>query len=307
MTDKNKKALDALAEIEKIMIDRIGGTAWPSTFKTIRTALQSQSAQIDGNVDPSAFMVVCGKTNHRVYFKHTLSEAHEFITTTPEGRGAHVIPLYRKYTHSSVLNNQLVDTNNMVPSEGNPCHTCPKDVDCEDYQIGGQRCPNIKTNDDKVKEILRDFDDLIEGNFRFKHHADAAEENVRSFIEAATATKDSKDKIPCVCCGEPSDRSTPDDAEMCHECFGDFNATEVDGLKAEIKSLVSALKPFAESFDATKPIEEFSQAIKNSSGLMTFTSSIRQKVSESNVSFAHWRLASEALSKHSSNVGDADA
>jgi len=56
------------------------------------------------------------------------------------------------------------------------------------------------------------------------------------------------DVIPCVSCGKPSQRATPDDADMCHECFGDFNATEYDNLKKNVDALMDALEPFANAY-----------------------------------------------------------
>jgi hypothetical protein len=58
-----------------------------------------------------------------------------------------------------------------------------------------------------------------------------------------TALKNAEvDGMPCVSCGKPSQRHTPDDADMCHECFGDFNAAEYDNLKKQADALASALK-----------------------------------------------------------------
>lgn len=52
--------------------------------------------------------------------------------------------------------------------------------------------------------------------------------------------------IPCVCCGKQSDTATPDDADMCFECFGSFNATNYDNLKKSTDALVKALEFYAE-------------------------------------------------------------
>lgn len=55
-------------------------------------------------------------------------------------------------------------------------------------------------------------------------------------------TPDQSDAMPCVSCGKPSDTSTPDDAEMCWKCFGEFNAAEYDEQYELIDKLVEALK-----------------------------------------------------------------
>lgn len=64
-------------------------------------------------------------------------------------------------------------------------------------------------------------------------------------VSAATAPKNCDypdDGMPCVCCGKPSHTSTPDDAEMCHKCFGEFNATEHDNLKKYCDAVFEVLE-----------------------------------------------------------------
>jgi uncharacterized CHY-type Zn-finger protein len=48
--------------------------------------------------------------------------------------------------------------------------------------------------------------------------------------------------IACVSCGKNSDTSTPDDADMCHKCFGEFNANAYDELQSQLNVTIEALK-----------------------------------------------------------------
>jgi uncharacterized CHY-type Zn-finger protein len=47
--------------------------------------------------------------------------------------------------------------------------------------------------------------------------------------------------LKCVSCENPADTATPDDADMCYKCFGEFNAACYDELKEDVKSLKNAL------------------------------------------------------------------
>lgn len=53
------------------------------------------------------------------------------------------------------------------------------------------------------------------------------------------------DGMPCVSCGQPSDTATPDDADMCWKCFGEFNATEFDSLIKKTRAFVSSINTIA--------------------------------------------------------------
>lgn len=78
---------------------------------------------------------------------------------------------------------------------------------------------------------------------------------VKDIYRAATAPKDCDypdDGLPCVCCGKPSHTATPDDADMCWKCFGEFNATEYDNLKKDCDALVKALDKIRD-IDVTEP------------------------------------------------------
>jgi len=59
--------------------------------------------------------------------------------------------------------------------------------------------------------------------------------------------------LPCVCCGKPAQTATPDDAEMCHECFGQFNATEYGNLRKRFEELIQRDYPDADLEDALDP------------------------------------------------------
>lgn len=78
-----------------------------------------------------------------------------------------------------------------------------------------------------------------------------------------------EDGLPCVSCGKPSQVATPDDADMCHQCFGQFNATEYDNLKAQVDGLVEALDDISKQKDhsigrtkARKALTKFHNAEK---------------------------------------------
>lgn len=57
------------------------------------------------------------------------------------------------------------------------------------------------------------------------------------------------DGMPCVGCGKPSDTATPDDADMCYKCFGEFNACEYDSLKKENKAKLEAAEKMAAALE----------------------------------------------------------
>lgn len=67
-------------------------------------------------------------------------------------------------------------------------------------------------------------------------------EAVEFFKQVVLTAPDQSDALPCVSCGNPSDTSTPDDAEMCWKCFGEFNAAAFDEQREVIKALVEALE-----------------------------------------------------------------
>lgn len=65
---------------------------------------------------------------------------------------------------------------------------------------------------------------------------------IRKALTAHAKPDRKTDGCKCVSCSNPSDRETPDGADMCHECFGDFNATEYDNQKEVIRDLAGALR-----------------------------------------------------------------
>lgn len=71
---------------------------------------------------------------------------------------------------------------------------------------------------------------------------------------AQTATeKPAEDSLPCVSCGKPADTATPDDADMCWPCFGQFNATEYGNLRKRFEELIQRDYPHADVEEALDP------------------------------------------------------
>lgn len=79
-----------------------------------------------------------------------------------------------------------------------------------------------------------------------------SETTVNAIICAASHQPD-EDSLPCVCCGKPAETSTPDDADMCHECFGRHNAAEYDNLRKRFEELIQRDYPDADIEDALDP------------------------------------------------------
>lgn len=61
------------------------------------------------------------------------------------------------------------------------------------------------------------------------------------------------DALPCVCCQKPSETATPDGADMCNACFGEFNATEYDNLRKRFVELIQRDYPHADIEEALDP------------------------------------------------------
>lgn len=58
----------------------------------------------------------------------------------------------------------------------------------------------------------------------------------------------------CVCCQKPADTSTPDDANMCYKCFGEFNANVCDQMEERFRDLLARDYPSADIDDALDPM-----------------------------------------------------
>lgn len=79
--------------------------------------------------------------------------------------------------------------------------------------------------------------------------------------------------MPCVSCGKPSHRQTPDDADMCHECFGDFNAIEYDLIKSEKQKLEERIRELAdESMRFRIEVINLKDLLKRASPYLGYTS-----------------------------------
>lgn len=69
--------------------------------------------------------------------------------------------------------------------------------------------------------------------------------------------------LPCVSCGKPPNTSTPDDADMCWECFGGFNATEYGLLRGRFTDLLKRDYPdcnIEDALDYLRPLPEAQNA-----------------------------------------------
>lgn len=82
-----------------------------------------------------------------------------------------------------------------------------------------------------------------------------------------------EDGMPCVSCGKPSHRQTPDDADMCNECFGDFNAIEYDLIKSEKQKLEERIKELSdESMRFRIEVINLKDLLKRASPYLGYTS-----------------------------------
>lgn len=66
-----------------------------------------------------------------------------------------------------------------------------------------------------------------------------------------------EDTLPCVSCEKPSTRATPDGADMCHECFGDFNAHAYDELHNSVVDILARHPEYRKH----APVKEIAEAI----------------------------------------------
>lgn len=85
--------------------------------------------------------------------------------------------------------------------------------------------------------------------------------------------------MPCVSCGAPSNTSTPDDAEMCWKCFGEFNASAYDELKAENAALREAVRDLSTGIDnaLSKTLEDICECVGAPMKYNKAKSGIRQR------------------------------
>lgn len=110
---------------------------------------------------------------------------------------------------------------------------------------------------DWIEELLDAYAEQDCGCATLRAHVAQGEHNQKCKLIRAGITDDRPDALPCVSCGKPSDTATPDDADMCWQCFAQFNAAEYDQIRARFTSLLQrdyAGACIEEALDPLRPL-----------------------------------------------------